>query len=237
MKLTILGNNGPYPRVGGACSGYILSSDSGKTNIVIDFGTGCLANLPRHLAYSDIDAIVLSHLHFDHMSDMLPLQYALQFNPPKAPIPVYAPDAPAAIRELLNAACFAPRTIGEFSIGEMTVTVYPVRHPLPTYAVRVACDGKVFCYTGDSNTLEGLEVFLSDCDLLLADAGLSTEHWTEQSPHFSAKACGKLAADANAKRLLLTHINPRYSAEELLCEAQAEFNAVACTEIGSSYNI
>ena len=29
MKLTILGNNGPYPCAGGACSGYLLSSDSG----------------------------------------------------------------------------------------------------------------------------------------------------------------------------------------------------------------
>ena len=24
MKLTILGNNGPYPAAGGACSGYLL---------------------------------------------------------------------------------------------------------------------------------------------------------------------------------------------------------------------
>ena len=49
MKLTILGNNGPYPCASGACSGYLLSSDSGATNVLIDCGAGVLANLARAL--------------------------------------------------------------------------------------------------------------------------------------------------------------------------------------------
>lgn len=237
MKLTVLGNNGPYPRLGGACSGYLLSSDSGKTNLIIDFGTGCLANLPKHIHYTEISAIVLSHLHFDHMSDMLPLQYAMQFNPTASPIPVYAPDEPAPVRALLNAGCFDPKTICDFSIGEMSITVYPVRHPVPTYAIRVECDDRVFCYTGDSNTLENLDRFLCDCDLLLADAGLAEEHWTEKAPHFSASACGRLARDARAAHLLLTHLNPRYTEETLIREAKTEFDSVDFTEIGKTYSV
>ena len=45
MILKILGNNGPFPAANGACSGYLLSSDSGETNILIDCGTGVLARL------------------------------------------------------------------------------------------------------------------------------------------------------------------------------------------------
>ena len=45
MKLTVLGNNGPYPAAGGACSGYLLSSDSKHTNVLIECGCGTLANL------------------------------------------------------------------------------------------------------------------------------------------------------------------------------------------------
>ena len=101
MKLTILGNNGPYPCAGGACSGYLLSSDSGRTKLLIDCGTGTLANLSKHLAWDALDAVILSHLHFDHMSDMLPMQYALQFHSRAEALPVYAPLTPAPVRALL----------------------------------------------------------------------------------------------------------------------------------------
>ena len=81
MRLTILGNNGPYPAPGGACSGYLLESDSGRTSLLLDCGPGVLAQLTQRVAVEDLDAIALSHLHYDHMSDMLPLHYALQFHP------------------------------------------------------------------------------------------------------------------------------------------------------------
>ena len=90
MILKILGNNGPYPAPGGACSGYLLSSDSGNTRILIDCGTGVLNRLLGECSLDALDAVILSHLHYDHMSDMLPMQYALQFNPRPRPLPVYS---------------------------------------------------------------------------------------------------------------------------------------------------
>ena len=76
MKLTILGNNGPFPAAAGACSGYLLRHN-GK-NILIDCGNGVLANLQRFIHFEELDAIVLTHLHSDHVSDMNVLRYALQ---------------------------------------------------------------------------------------------------------------------------------------------------------------
>ena len=43
MKLTILGNNGPFPAAGGACSGYLLQH--GEHCVQLDMGTGVLARL------------------------------------------------------------------------------------------------------------------------------------------------------------------------------------------------
>lgn len=43
MKLTVLGNTGPYPKAGGACSGYLL--ENGDSKVVLDMGNGTLANL------------------------------------------------------------------------------------------------------------------------------------------------------------------------------------------------
>ena len=90
MRLTILGNNGPYPAAGGACSSYLLESDSGSTAILVDCGAGALARLEERLPIERLDAVVLSHLHYDHMSDMLPLHYALQFRPRARALDVYA---------------------------------------------------------------------------------------------------------------------------------------------------
>ena len=236
MKLRILGNNGPYPAAGSACSSYLLSSDSGSTNIVIDFGPGALSALSSAIAFDKIDAVILSHLHFDHMSDMLPMQYALQFQP-RSPLPVYAPGTPEKVRALLDAPCYAPGSMENMRIGEMEISFLPVRHPVETYAVRVSCDGKTFVYTGDTNTIPELDAFAANADLLLADAGLSNADWKESAPHLSAGLCGELAARCGAKSLLLSHLNPKYTAAAHVQEAKAAFENVRFAEIGAVYTI
>ena len=137
MRLTIIGNNGPYPASGGACSGYLLESDSLNTAILIECGTGVLARLQEYTSLERLNAVVLSHLHYDHMSDMLPLHYALQFHPRKRPLDVYAPAQPAAVRALLSGNSTDVWPMREVTIGEMKLSFCPVRHPVETYAVSI----------------------------------------------------------------------------------------------------
>ena len=214
MKLTILGNNGPFPSDGGACSGYLLSSDSGNTNVLLDCGTGVLANLAKHLPIGQLDAVILSHLHFDHMSDMLPMQYLLQFNPRPEPLPVFAPQTPAQVRALLDTPAYTMKAMEEVQIGEIHFTFFPVRHPVECFALRAECNGKAFVYTGDTNEIPDLDEFARNADLLLADSGLLLADWKAAAPHLSPKGCAELAANAHAKKLLLTHLNPRYTFDQ-----------------------
>lgn len=236
MKLTILGNNGPYPAPGGACSGYLLEGDGG-TRILIDCGTGVLERLLALDALDGLDAVVLSHLHYDHMSDMLPMQYALQFRPRPKPLPVYCPAGPEPVRALLKAPCFDLWPAEDIAVGDMRISFAPARHPVPTNAVRVECDGARFAFTGDSNRDALVELFCADADLLLADCGLSSEDHTDASPHYSARLCGELARDARAKRLLLTHFNPKYDPAALLAEAREAFPAAEIAEQGAAYYV
>ena len=237
MILRILGNNGPYPAPGGACSGYLLTSDSGETNILIDCGPGVLARLMDACPPEALDAVILSHLHYDHMSDMLPMQYALQFSRRATALPVLSPNAPAGVYALLDAKCYDLWPMKDGTIGEMKVGFTPARHPVETYAVRVECDGARFVFTGDSNTDDLLELFCEGASLLLADAGLSSEDWKPTAPHYSAELCGMLARNAHAKQLLLTHFNPRYDPAALLEEALRHFPTAGLAEIGESYYI
>ena len=237
MILKILGNNGPYPAPGGACSGYLLTSDSGETRVLIDCGPGVLARLMAEGGPASLDAALLSHLHYDHMSDMLPMQYALQFNPRPKPLPVYAPDAPEAVRALLEAPCFDLWPAEDVTIGEMRVSFTPARHPVPTNAIAVECDGERFVFTGDSNQDALVELFCEGASLLLADCGLSEADHRFTAPHYSARLCGELAQNTHAKRLLLTHLNPKYDPEALLAEARTAFPAAELAEPGEAYYI
>ena len=237
MKLTILGNNGPYPAPGGACSGYLLESDSGDTAILIDCGTGTLANLMQAGALDRLDAVVLSHLHFDHVSDLLPMQYALQFNPRRHPLPVYAPESPEQVRAMLDAPCYDLWPCKDVEIGEMRVSFSPARHPIETNAVAVTCDGARFVFTGDSNTDPLMELFCEGASLLLADAGLSVDDWKPTAPHYSAGLCGQLAANTHARQLLLTHFSPKYDPQALLAEAREYYPTADIAEIGEVYYI
>lgn len=237
MRLTILGNNGPYPAAGQACSGYLIESDSGKTTILLECGTGVLSRIPQYTTLDRIDAVVLSHLHYDHMSDMLPMHYALQFNPRKRPLNVYAPAQPTEVRKLLEGNATDVWPMKETSVGEMKLSFCPVRHPVETFAVAIECDGARMVYTGDSNTDFALELFCDSADLLLADAGLSDADHTEAAPHLSAALCGRLAKDTGSKRLLLTHFNPKYNPDDLCAEARDYFPSAELAIVGESYFI
>ena len=229
MRLTVLGCNGPYPEAGGACSGYLLKA--GDTRILLDFGSGTLSFLTALTPPEKIDAIILSHLHYDHMSDILPLSFRYAMAGKR--VKVYAPGAPESVRALLDCPAFEWQDIaagGE--IGPVRFTAMPVRHPVPAYAVRMEAEGRVFCYTGDTNTCAGLSDFVKDSHLLLADACFTDEMWNENLPHLSARKAAELARDAGAQRLMLTHFRPDISRETLLKEAQEVFENACLAQVG-----
>ena len=77
MKLTVLGNYGPYAKPGGyATSGYLV--EEGDTRLVLDLGAGTLTNLLDIAPPETLSGIFVSHLHYDHISDLFALRYALE---------------------------------------------------------------------------------------------------------------------------------------------------------------
>ncbi len=235
MRLTVLGMNGPYPAPGGACSGYVLSSGDEKTHLLLDAGTGVLARIAEWPGLANLSAVILSHLHFDHMSDMLPMRYALEFA--GVSLPVYAPKTPVPQAALLTGSRFDLFPIEDTQVGPFRVTFLPARHPVEAYSVAVFGDGKKFVYTGDTNTNPALALFADGADMLLADAGLTEADWSERAPHLSAKKCGEAALDARAKALVLTHLSPRYDPETILREARAVYPGAILARSGLTLSI
>ena len=93
----MLGTDGSYPGPGGACSGYLLRC--GGFTTWLEAGPGSLANLQLHIGLDELDAVVVSHAHPDHWSDLEGLYVALRYFFGRRGVPVYAPQG---LRELMS---------------------------------------------------------------------------------------------------------------------------------------
>lgn len=239
MRLHLLGVSGPYPASGGATSGYLL--EAGGRTLQFDLGSGVLSRLTALFPPENLDALFLSHWHFDHCCDLLPLIYRLEAA--HRTITVYAPeDSSSAIRKIAeHAACINLQTVAPesrvFLSEEVQIQVGPARHPVPGVGYRIEAEGRTLGYTGDTNTLPGLKDFYRGCDLLLADGLFPQADWAEGKPHLSAALAAELARDAGAGCLVLTHLNPVYAPELLLQEARPVFPNVRIAEAGAEISL
>lgn len=240
MKLICLGVNGPYPAPEGATSGYLVIH--GDTRLQIDMGSGVLSALTGFAAPEALTAVLLSHWHYDHCSDLLPLIYRMESLAGDAPLNVYAPeDEGSPVRKaLLNCPAFCVHDLrpgDRLSLGEMQVQVGMARHPVLGLMFRLTGGGRSLCYTGDTNLVEGLTDFARGCHLLLADGLFPARAWSEAKPHLSAQLAAQLARDAGAGRLVITHLNPGIDPAGLLAEARAIRPDAVLAERFASYEV
>jgi ribonuclease BN (tRNA processing enzyme) len=241
MKLTVLGMYAPYAPVGHATSGYLLEGAGVK--LLLDCGSGVLERLQRVASLDDIDAVVLSHLHGDHIADMALLRYALPFRKQfgtgkRERVTVFAPPAPEAEYAMLCAMepfDMQPVAHGfQAQVGEMALDFFEMSHPYPVYGVRVACEGKVFAFTGDTVMCENAAALANGANLLLCDSSFLEADRNEESSHMSAAQAAMLAQGNGVKKLVITHRLADYPEGMHLAEAKAIFrNAYMAHEMRS----
>ena len=164
MRLHVLGWQGPWPGEGGALSGYLLEASSGE-GLLLDLGSGSLSRLTRIREPKSLCGIVLSHLHWDHISDMFPLSYM----PGLADLPVLAQEEPFFARKALESGPWRLLPHEDCVLGPFRLRFFAARHPVPASCVRVECEGCVFVYTGDTNTLEPFEPYLHEGTILYTE--------------------------------------------------------------------
>ena len=206
LAVTVLGCSGSYPGPGGACSGYLL--DDGGTRIWLDAGPGTLANLQRHIGVEELDAIVLSHEHPDHWSDLEGWAIVWEHRLGRTGFPVYAP---AGLREHTykpDSPALAWHPIaggGTVTIGTMQFTFSRTDHGPETLAMRVDAGARTLGYSADTGPAWSLEALGAGLDLALCEATVPIEEENTMQ-HLSARQAGATAKAAGAGRLVLTHL-------------------------------
>lgn len=214
MQIIVLGCGAAFPRAGAACSGFLLRS--GDTSVWLDAGNGTFSRLQEYVPFGDVDALVLTHRHADHIADVLPLMYARGFDEGvREPLPVYSPpDVPQALTSNLGEGSegifwntFDIRPLAEpFEVGPLRFEPFRTVHPVETYGVRVSEDGNRFVYTADTGDFPQLPEACSGADLLLCEATFVRGTSAPPGIHLWAEEAGTVAEKAGAGRLVLTHV-------------------------------
>ncbi|HHW55757.1 MAG: MBL fold metallo-hydrolase [bacterium] len=244
MELTVLGNNGPYPGAGRACSGYLLTQ--GNTSLLLDCGSGVVARFRQYLNLNRLTAVVLSHLHYDHISDLYVLRYALEAarrgGLRQEPLPIYCPAEPEDVFSSLQYKdnfLLKPVQGGDtLEIGDFTVSFLWTVHPVPSVAVGLKGGGRRFIYTGDTEYFAGLVPFVAGANLLLSEANYRhREVEAGKGNHLSAHQAACLAREAGVEKLLLTHLYPEGDEGELLAEAREVFPQADLAREGGIYRV
>lgn len=241
MHLTVLGSATPYPRPDEPASGYLVRTDT--TAVWLDAGAGTLAELQRYVALRDLTAVVVSHQHADHTSDLLTAYYALRFaeDRPDRPVPLYAPvgmlDAMAAflgsssrtglpgafeLHDLVDA--------GDATLGDVRMAWAPVEHGMPAFGFTFAQDGEVLLgYSGDSAPGPEMNAALAGATTVLIEAGTTAQAEGEPPVHHTPEEAGATAATVGASRLVLTHVDGSISPGAARDRARSAFGGEVIT--------
>ncbi len=221
MELRIIGCDGSYPAALGACSGYLVDAgDQGK--VLLDCGSGVMSKLMSIMDPASLDAIVLTHWHNDHASDLLVLRYYLQIA--GARLSLYAPTEGGALRSLCECSQFDLRDIAKgANVKGLDIQAHPAAHAVPAFALKIAHAGRTLVYSGDLTEVGDMAAFAAEADVLLCDATFTDAQWHAGMPHISARMAAKLALDARVGQLVLIHCPPTNDAQTLLREAREVF--------------
>jgi ribonuclease BN (tRNA processing enzyme) len=222
MKLTVLGRSPAAPNPGEACAGYLVEGGGGR--VLLDIGPGIVAQLLRVHHPDELDAVVISHMHADHMLDLVTLRYVYPWRarPRDQRLRVIAP--PGSADQLLDLA----RGVGNarhfedsfrisehdgssaFSYAGLSLTPVQTLHYIPCWGFRMEADGRRWSYTADTAPCGGLADLADGTDLLLSEATLRSLDEDAEPPeprgHLLPEEAGDAAREGRAGRLILTHL-------------------------------
>jgi ribonuclease BN (tRNA processing enzyme) len=259
----VLGKSPSWQDAGGACSGYLIETE--ETTVLLDCGNGVFAKLRERVDYTEVDAVVISHLHADHFLDLVPYSYALIYAPKQQPVPVHiweGTDHPAHPRliappgasetfrrvvgawgndDLIELAFRIEEYAGgdQLEIGDVQVDFRPVPHFVETFAVRISSEGSGdIVYSADTRPGEEIIDVARDADLLIIEATLPRPERTGVRGHLTPEEAGEHAKRAGAKRVVITHISDELGDDWAREEAERGFGgSVEIAREGATYDV
>ena len=253
LSIMVLGSGGPVATPKRASAGYMVFVDR-EPRILMDVGGGVHKRIgDAGINIADLEIVLLSHLHIDHMGALSPTVKMLYFHnralgqQRTAPIRFYGPDSDVGafphtdeyveglyaaqgglerylhgFAPLIADSIFAfeahtvfsnegdpnPKLIVDEPDGLKAYAIGVQHGPVPSLAFRIEYGGKSIVYSGDTTSSGPNMVTISaDADLLIYDTAILDDTGAPFiNLHTTPTRMGEVAATAEAKKLVLSHI-------------------------------
>ena len=219
-RVTVLGSGTCVPRQRRGPAGYAL--ETGASRLLIDSGSGTLGRLMQAgLDFRDLSHALYTHTHVDHTADLAPLLFASKYTPDfvrEQTLHLIGPPGFAAFVDRLADAWPWIRPEGDWleireldddtmRFADFTIRAVPVDHGgIPANAYRIEAEGKSVVFSGDTGYASGIVEIARGADLLVIEASFPTGD--DPGWHLTAAQAGRVAAQAKAKAVVLTHLYP-----------------------------
>ncbi|MFB3885017.1 MAG: MBL fold metallo-hydrolase [Thermodesulfobacteriota bacterium] len=227
-ELILLGSGTGIPSLRRASPGLVLVSEDSK--VLVDSGPGTLRKmLEAGITYRDIDLILYTHIHPDHVSELVPILFACRY----ADLPrekdlivlggpgfkhyfnqlkeLYWPwIAPPTYRLTINETQERP-----FFFKGLKISSKPMNHMPESVGYRIEFkNGRAMTISGDTDYCTNVIDLASGVDLLVLECSFPDQKKIEG--HLTPSLAGRIASESNCRRLLLTHLYPICDQSDIL---------------------
>jgi ribonuclease BN (tRNA processing enzyme) len=235
MEIFFLGSGTSIPVPGHSPAGLLVKA--GEQNLLFDIGPGTLGRLSyAGIDYSQIDQLLLTHLHPDHTLDLATLLLVFNYAPGAertAPFKITGgrdlgdffrrmvqlyPEVEPVSFELQFQQVFRDH----FSIGGLELATAPTGHTPDSIAYRLSDGQNTIVYSGDVNPNGELAQLAAGADVLISECSFPSGWETED--HLNADTLGTLAQRAAIKSLIVTHCYPPALAVDLAAQINSRYD-------------
>ncbi len=227
MEIFFLGTGTSIPVEKHSPAGLLIKA--GGHNLLFDIGPGTLGRLQfGGIDYTQIDQLLLTHLHPDHTLDLATLLLAFNYAPGAERTMPFAVTGGRDLTEFYTRLLalypeVAPVSFAlqlqqvyrdRFSIGDIALECAPTGHTTDSIAYRLTDGVRSMVYSGDASPRGELAQLAAGADLLISECSFPSGWETED--HLNADTVGALAQQAGVKSLVVTHCYPPALAVDLV---------------------
>ena len=232
MEVTFLGTGSAMPTGDRMQTGLLVTHDDRR--LLVDCGSGVLHRLAAtNAGYEGVSTVLLTHLHLDHVADLLPLLKA-RWLAGEEHLEVVGPvgtkglvDGLLSVHGYLDGRVdlqvreiVASETV---SVGGFSVESRETQHSIDGLAYRFAVDGDdaKFAFSGDTEAFAGMARFVEGCRVVAHDCSFPDS--VDVDGHPTPSQLGEAFADSDVDHLYLTHLYPHTEGtHEEMCASVAE---------------
>jgi ribonuclease BN (tRNA processing enzyme) len=231
-ELILLGSGTGIPSLRRASPGLIIISDS--TRILIDSGSGTLRKmLDVGMTYQDPDLILYTHIHPDHVSDLVPILFASKYADlprEKELLCIGGPGFKSYFEKLktLYGHWIEPQSyrlvikeIHEETLlyRNLKIISKPMAHISESVGYRIEFkDGKSMAVSGDTDYCQNIVDLGVEVDLLILECSFPEGKKVEG--HLIPSLAARIALESRCKKLLLYHLYPICDQYDILMQCK-----------------